>query len=394
MKDNDLAKLTPWVVPGWTAIIAFLLFVSLDIIFSPSDSPSRLYKDISEFMQSISAIDAVLLSVLVAGSGIPIGFLIYQFYFFLRWNSPFSGDGLWFLIPGRKRDLAMTTRGLNSKIALHSSWRRKIIEHPLYENDHGYKWRYVESLFLQACAELDSKHPELSIYSRHRYLHEVVHTLGASIGAVYLGFACYAAFKVLKEGLPLILYLVGTISVWVVFFILLHIEDEARYSLFMEGPGAESPLGAHNLPAHHLPRKEIGFLYPSSQFLVSLGTIIFFADPMFNPAPGTQWDMIIKILFMVLFLAAWSVSQHYLQDKYKIGNIIWAVASIVAGIVVHGHTTTLFHWIDWAFFASLLAFLALNLILFTNRRNANEDMLALENYTLHRYLHKETSYLS
>ena len=43
-------------------------------------------------------------------------------------------------------------------------------------------------------------------------------------------------------------------------------------------------------------------------------------------------------------------------------------------------------YIDWPFCGSLFLFLALNLVLFQNRRNAKGDMLALEYQTLRRYI--------
>ena len=53
-----------------------------------------------------------LTAILVAASGIPIGFSIYQFYFFLRWNSPFTREGLLSpIIPGRKSDMEHSDKG-------------------------------------------------------------------------------------------------------------------------------------------------------------------------------------------------------------------------------------------------------------------------------------------
>lgn len=388
MKNDDLTKLARWIVPGWTAIIAFLLFVSFDVAFSPPSSPFHLFNDLSELIKSITGVDAILVTLLIAGSGIPIGFIIYQFYFFLRWNSPFSRDGLLALIPGRMKDLERTTFGLDQKLALNSNWRKQKISHILFRIDHGFKWRYIEPLFLQACAELDSKYPNLSIYSRHRYLHEVVHTLGASIGAIYFGFAGYMALKVLKEGIPLTPYLLGIVVISGSFFWLLHYEDLERYNLLMQKIVLPSPTG---IPTLQITVGKVGFSYPSSQLLITLGLVVFLAHPILNPIPN-EGDLILKFIVSALFLATWGVSQNNLQRKYKWGNLIWAISSLLLAIFVRLNTT-LFIWIDWAFFVTFLLFLTLNLVLFLNRRNANEDMLALENYTLHRYLNKEKSFL-
>lgn len=391
MKNDDLTKLARWIVPGWTAIITFVLFIFLDVMFSPPGANLHLFNNLGDLISTITGIDAVLLTLLVAGSGIPIGFLIYQFYFFLRWNSPFSRDGLLSLIPGRMRDLDRTILGLNAKITLtNDEWRKQKVTHSLFTIDHGYKWRYIEPLFLQACAEFDTKYEGLSIYSRHRYLHEVVHTLGASIGAVYFGFAGYLALKVNKEHLTLSPYLLGIFIIAGGFFWLLHYEDLSRYNLFMQGNSSNYSLDG--VPTLQIVIGKVGFPFPSSQLLVTLGIVSFFAHPVLNVMTDEK-DLIIKFTLTSLFLATWGVSQRRLQKKYRVGNTLWALGSLILGILVRLYHT-LFSWIDWAFFMPFLLFLILNLVLFLNRRNANEDMLALENYTLHRYLNKEKSFLS
>jgi len=389
MKNEDLTKLARWIVPGWTSIIAFLCFVSCDVIFTPPTTP-HLFDDLGALIKLITGVDAVLVGLLVAASGIPIGFLIYQFYFFLRWNSPFSRDGLLALIPGRMKDLERATFELEDKISLDKEWRKQKISHPLFVIDHGFKWRYIEPLFLQACAEFDSKYPGLSIYSRHRYLHEVVHTLGASIGAIYFGFAGYFILKIIKENIPLSPYLLGVFIVCGSFFWLLHYEDLQRYNLFMQKETSQESI--EGIPTLQITIGKLGFPFPSSQLLITFAIIHFLANPTLN-SKSNEMDLVLKFVATSLFLAAWGVSQRSLQKKYKWGNAIWALSSLCLSIFIRIYSSTVFAWIDWAFFATLLLFLALNLVLFLNRRNANEDMLALENYTLHRYLEKEKNLL-
>jgi len=191
--DTDLTKLARWIVPGWIALLSFVAFVVLDAVCSPPGSSST-YPSLAAFVSALSGLDPILAAILFAGSGVPLGFLIYQAYFFIRWNSPFSRDGLLPpLITGRMDDLDRAMRSLQeSDLTGKEQWRTEWVGHPLFKRDHGFRWRYFELLFAEAAQRIDSAFEGASgVYGRHRYLHEIVHTLGASVAAVYLGFLGY-----------------------------------------------------------------------------------------------------------------------------------------------------------------------------------------------------------
>jgi hypothetical protein len=390
MKNDDLTKLARWIVPGWMSILAFCAFVAIDVVFTMNGQP-HLFTDLNGFLKSIAKINTGMITILIAVAGIPVGFVIYQAYFFLRWNSPFSRDGLIALIPGRLKDLNRSTLDLSKeKLSVNNkTWRKKLLHHPLYEIDHGFKWRYIETLFIQACQEIDSEFGGLSIYSRHRYLHEVVHTLGASIGAIYFGFGAYLLFKVLQEGLP-ISYLIGAYILVGGFFGLIHYEDKWRYELTVGKKTSNSVDSSY--PMLHIDLGKLGFAFPSAQFIATFIIIIFFASPKLNPNVN-ELDTILKTVFVILVLSTWSISQRKLTKSFRLGNGFWGVGSVVIGLIVR-FFPSFFLWVDWPFLASLIIFLIGNLVLFLNRRNANEDMLAIEYYTLRRYLENESPVLS
>ncbi len=145
-------------------------------------------------------------------------------------------------------------------------------------------------------------------------------------------------------------------------------------------------------PTLHIRMGKLGFAFPSAQFIISLVIIVFFASPKLNPNID-ETDTILRTIFVILFLSTWSISQRKLSKPFRYGDGIWAVGSTILGIVIRIFPSY-FSWIDWPFLATLITFLIGNLILFLNRRNANEDMLAIEYYTLRRYLENEPAIIT
>ncbi len=146
----------------------------------------------------MSAASAALLAAI---AGVPLGFCIYQAYFWLRWNSPVSRDGfLPPLVVGREEDLDRTTRDLApDDLTRGAAWRERWVSHKLYKTDHGWRWRYLENLFTEAAQYIDTDLAGLSIYARHRTLLDLMHTLGASLAGIYLGYLAYLLAKVKLE---------------------------------------------------------------------------------------------------------------------------------------------------------------------------------------------------
>ena len=420
MKDRELGRLTltRWVIPGWVAILAFLFFIAIDVVTSQSQPHEQhLFSNLGDLVQSLSDENALLLAFLTAGAGVPIGFLIYQSYYFLRWNSPFSYTGLLSIISGRKWGHDVLTHELEDLLSLGTEWRQKILDNPLYQFDHRYQGGYLDLLFLEICQVLDSEFSGLSIYSRLRYLREILHTLGASIGGVFIGLIGYIAVKYLKENIHLPSYLMAGLAICGGFFLLLHFEQQWYKKMLLEKISSKDASSflkdkedALSIPPTRYislgKGRVIKFAYPSSKFILTLTLIHLFANPAFAATWGVIWqqleglthlfanpalavtaatiaDLSLRSILSVPFLYMW-VKLPYPRE-FRNGSCIWASISLVLGIVV-GWQRHLLHWIDWPFFTVLVAFLYLNLTLFMNRETTNIEMLSLMRYTMFRYL--------
>jgi hypothetical protein len=86
----DSNKFLRWGIPGWLIPVTMLIFIVLDAL---SANDSLMYETISGIFEASDFIQIIFAAVLVSGAGIPIGFIIYQIYYYLRWSSPFSGKG-------------------------------------------------------------------------------------------------------------------------------------------------------------------------------------------------------------------------------------------------------------------------------------------------------------
>jgi len=193
MSDSEQFRLTRWGIPGWIAILGFIAFVATDVIFTPKSAPSPLFLSATDIFKTASAMSAALTALIAVAAGVPLGFSIYQLYFYIRWNSPVSRDGLFPpFIGGRNEDLDRTTRDLTrDELTMGSPWRSKWLFHPLTSTDHGQRWRFIENLFTEAAQVIDAAFPQVSVFSRHRTLLDLMHTLGASLAGLYLGFGIY-----------------------------------------------------------------------------------------------------------------------------------------------------------------------------------------------------------
>lgn len=290
MSTSDLTKLARWVIPGWVAFLAFYSFVVVDIVFSPTGA-ARIFPSITDFLTTMTPLNAILTAILVAATGVPLGFTIYQVYFFVRWNSPFSRDGLLPpFITGRLSDLKRITRDIQLVQENMSEWRKNWINNPLFRRDHGFRWRYIELLFIEASQSIDSKNQGVKIYDRHRYLHEITHTLGASIAAVYFGFIGYFFLKYISESIDLAVYALIVLIFTLILLYFLNRENLEIESL--ESHNDLSDLKENDPVPAFRPRIRIfrknkwvrfSIVSPGSLYIVALGIFHIFLNPVLNP---------------------------------------------------------------------------------------------------------------
>lgn len=404
MKESDLTKLTRWIVPGWIAIISFYGLVLVDMLFTLPGQP-MLFPDITQFLNQYSDLTGLLITIIVGATGVPIGFIIYQIYFFLRWNSPFSRDGL---IPpmlsGRMQDLERTMAGLElSDLTGESEWKEKWTTDPLFQRDHGIRWRFIENSFNEAAQILDSTYSAVSIYAKHRYLHEITHTLGASIIAVYLGYVGYFALKISTEKLSLPIYLLVLFVFGGFLFYLLNREDDFKQQTkfsekILNSRSMKKAMSNDPIPTFTVSLKipfkkalvEISVTHPSAILVFGLLVIHFLNNPVLIVTHSNQ-DLFFRVISALIIIILWISSKSKISSAYRAGDGIGLLSSLIVAIILTQLPFDFKKWIDWSYFSTMSIFLASILILYKNRQNAKDDMLALENYTLKRYFQNEES---
>lgn len=445
MKESDLTKLGRWAIPGWVALLAFVVFCAIYIWLSPNEcSKGECLKFRQQFNNHAELLTSSnpdwVPAALVIAAGIPLGFIVYQAYFYLRWNSPFSKDGLPALMSGRREDLHIMQHQLAGDLAAfdgRKAWRKKWLDSDEYRNDHKNQWRYIELLFMEAAQNIDSRFVGASFYQRHRYLHEIIHTIGAAVGAVYIGFFAFQLY--LGALVPGVFgrNLLISVSVLLILLYLLH-----RENLVQGDPG-------------FTPVKILGFstFDPSASLLLFIVMFIVLFNPVLNVVESVTeivWSYSGISLLSLLWLNGRGKEQgtgsttstsndrdQHRGDKTRRSDTLWFAGFLclflllvfapkisfalglalllAANLLVYINrnwrrdqkiyfftlttlpftiTLSIFSvfeiWIasiDWGFLSALGLFLLANLILLKNRKNAADDMLALENYLLKLYIY-------
>lgn len=168
-----------WGVPGWVTIISGLLlaYVQGAVADTWKIATPRFLVDT----------EPLALAILTAGAGIPIGFVVYQVYFWFRWNRPLAHKDLYFLLRGRRRDIADTVAGIERDV-LHrgQEWRKRLMRE--FDSDHRAAWHYIDSLLVEVATH---KSEWRLVAERDRYLRDIMHCLGASQLGLVLGAALY-----------------------------------------------------------------------------------------------------------------------------------------------------------------------------------------------------------
>ncbi len=393
MNEVEQYRLTRWGIPGWTAILSAFVFAIIDIALASPNASNPLYTSMTDLLKSATAMSATVAALIAAAAGVPLGFCIYQGYFWLRWNSPVSRDGFMPpLIVGREDDLNRTMRDLSeAQIARGEPWRERWVKHPLFLMDHGWRWRYIENLFIEVAQHIDSKLAGVSIYARHRSLLDLMHTLGASLAGIYLGYLAYLLAKVKLQSVPFTLNLVITAIPLAFFVILLDREDHAKKVL--ESASTRDPQSRDDRPANVILRHQIGrrlhislrVSHPSVIFLFLLFSFLYMASPSpyqsisLNPLP-------LRLLVLIVPVVAWYFAKNKAPRDVRLTETALLVLCILTAFLVARSPWTTAPSIDWPFYWSILAFIMANLAFLKNRQNVRDDLIALEYFTLRRFL--------
>ncbi len=345
-----------WGIPGWTTFISFIIFVASDYL---SANDSTMFHVINKALSAEGLWQTLMAGWLIVGAGIPLGFIIYQIYFYLRWNSPVSRDGLLppFIV-GRNAELLDTVRDLTpNDLTFSESWRLKLYN----DEDHKAKWYYLARLITDALT--DEQEPDI-IYGRHSYLMNMLHSLGASHVGLIIGFFAYLLFKWRLGQAELWWAVVAVVIVFISVF--LHSKEDLR--------NTEKP--------HFL---SFTIVHPAEVFLGSL----FFLYFSLNPGLNDLFPYFIPFFFSLLVGLYWGWSSRECR------KFIWGLSILLVLIVVlvgyGGLLNVVVKNLNWPILLATLLFASLSLAFLKNRQNAREQLVTMEYYYLHKYTQKKVN---
>jgi hypothetical protein len=378
MKEQEQSWYLRWGLPGWMMYLALFGFALIDITFTQNSSLNRFFINFQRLIDNTgptSSFSTIIIGLMVAAAGIPMGFIIYQFYFFVRWNSPFSRDGLFPpLVVGRMNDLERILDDIpDSQIRNGEEWRKTWIDNSLYKTDHCEKWRYVENYFIEVIQKLDVDPKSISIHSRYRHLIDLLHILGAGLFGIYLGYLGYLMLKVkfYSQSLSTFLIICAVCLVTLIFF--LEMEDRFRKKALVNAKeGKQSSF----------------FTYAnfSVMYIYLVGAFLYFGSPSVYPNTYSQEALIRRSVILAIPLLVWLLS----SNKHTIGlRIVEIIAMLLLGSVAYlisQYARTIIAFDLWPFGWATYAFLITNMVFLKNRQNARDDLIAMQNYTIKRFV--------
>ena len=367
--------------------ISFFGFLLIDVLFSQESNKNEFYIFITQTAQQtveFSSVSAAVVGLLIAAAGIPLGFLIYQVYFYIRWTSPFSRDGLFppFVV-GRWRDIERTLAGISdSQITGQELWRRDWIAEPQYTNDHGVRWRYVENFFIENIQKINIDPSGGGLYIRYRYLLDLLHTLGAGLFGLYLGYAAYLMAKVkIYNFSPSIMLLIFLFCL-IILILLLEIEDKLKRGFQKD----EIATGWINIKLDALVKKMpfIQRVNLSVIYLFFWGSFLYLGSPSPYSAVYTEVQLGYRVLILVLPLLIWFFTNNGSTIKLRAVEVSLLLTAGIVAFLLSQHLRGILALDRWSFGWVTFAFLILNMIFIKNRQNTRDDLIALQNYTIKR----------
>lgn len=100
-----------WGIPGWSVIISLILFICFDFI---GGGGNKILNIVKSMIDDSDILELAICGIVVAGAGIPIGYFLYQIYFYFRWNSPWSKEGPLSPVIGGRHKSYPTRKGDNN----------------------------------------------------------------------------------------------------------------------------------------------------------------------------------------------------------------------------------------------------------------------------------------
>lgn len=225
MNHEDLTRLARWVIPGWVTITLLSIFVAIDYALSPDKS--NIVRCFNRSMPELEVMDVITVTALLAALSISLGFIIYQIYYYFRWNSPFSREGSertpFFNSPGRMKESIFVLSNIERR-NLRNDW----VDHILFDINHKYRWMYIELFLYDILLRLPNGHDWLK---RYRYRMEILHTLGASSVAIVVSFIVYTVMKI-SMSCRLWAYGIGYVTLPLISYFVIHWLMDRENNLF------------------------------------------------------------------------------------------------------------------------------------------------------------------
>ena len=330
----------------------------------------------------------------VAAAGVPVGFLLYQVYFYIRWNSPIASRGLIPpLIHGRSREIDAVLDILKeygtgeSGYYLGLEWRRRAYAETM--STHQSRWNYLTTIIRDSIAgEVDRS----SIEAYNRHLIDLLHGLGASMIGFILGFFLYLLERGANPG-----YLVLSIIAIVICIFFVHVER--RRQRVVCGYGLESPLMVRCLSV--VPS------YSAEWFVVLLWSFIVLASPLSRDVlsefacavssrlqsdncclPNHTYGRSLALLGLAVLGFIWCVKQRSVLARWITGGtflVIVLAAELAVRYPWFEHALASIDY-DWATVHSILVMLAIMIAFITNRDNVNDTLLGFQRFYLRKHL--------
>jgi hypothetical protein len=219
-----------------------------------------------------------------------------------------------------------------------------------------------------------------------------MHTLGACLAGVYLGFVGYLGYKVKTQSVPFTIDLVAASVILLILLFLLDREDTAKKRVegFVE-PHSDDHGKYPAIPFLRVPVRRqrhivLSVAHPSALFVLFAGFALYLSSPSPYITRGLPDPLGARLFLLGLLAASWLASKRNSPQDIRDGEFIFLLFSLTAALLLAifygGPNSSL----DWPYLWSILLFMIANVVLLKNRQNVRDDLISLEFYTLKRYI--------
>lgn len=340
-----------WGIPGWMVAVSYISFMILDYFSANDLTTFNATNNISFNNKTVWWL--IIAGFFIAGAGIPLGFLIYQIYFYFRWVSPASKDGLLPpLINGRMREMNESLKDIDPiALGLKSEWREQLIR---ANQDHRSIWHYISPFLHEACLELDKD----NVLRNHiNYLKETMHSLGASYLGVSFGYIAYiiTKWKLTDATLSSLGYMV---AITMVFLLLLSIETR------------------------NFRKADSGEKYTGEYAEILLGGLIFLYGTL-NPGLNQELHNVLWVIFIIGGLLLGYSLKHLRKVIVTLTIILFIISFAIYNLPLF---QPILGNVDWPIALSIICFEFLTIVFLKIRQNTIDQLTSFQYHLTMMYL--------